>query len=124
MTRRWVPWRRKLKGWLEAMPSLPVSLADDGPLAAIAFVLLLVLLVPFLVLAVIGALEFLALLLVLPFALLGRVLLGRHWTVEARRGFEPWFEMEAGRWGASGDKIREIAAAIERGELPPRTITD
>lgn len=124
VTRRWVPWRRRLKGWLDTLPDLPVSVTDDGPLAAVALVIMLVLLVPFLLLVLVAGLEMLVLLLVLPFVVVGRMLFTKRWTVEARRGFEPWFEMPAGGWGASRAKIREIAAAIERGELPPRTVTD
>jgi hypothetical protein len=78
--------------------------------------------VPFLVVAFIVGLELLLLLLVLPFALLGRVLLGRHWVVEVRQGWKPWFEIEAGDWQASGLRIHAIADAVRRGELPPRTL--
>ena len=82
----------------------------------------LIILLPFLVLALIAGLELLLLLLVLPFAALARIALGRHWTIEARHGFTIWWEAEAGSWQASGVRIHDVAAAIERGDPPPRTV--
>jgi hypothetical protein len=121
VTRRWVPWRRRLKGSLDAMPDLPVGLGDD-PVSAVIGIVFLVILLPFLLLALVAGLELLLLLLVLPFAALGRIALGRHWTVEARRGFTIWWEAEAGSWQASGLRIHDVAASIERGDPPPRTV--
>jgi hypothetical protein len=121
VTRRWVPWRRRLKGSLDSLPDLPVGLGDD-PISAIIGIALLILLLPFLLLILVAGLELLVLLLLFPFALLGRVLLGRHWTIEARRGFRPHWEESVGDWQASGVRIHEVADAIRRGELPERTI--
>ncbi|WP_157551114.1 hypothetical protein [Nocardioides jensenii] len=120
VTRRWVPWRRKLKGALDLMPNFPV-LGDD-PISAVIGIVFLIIMIPFLILALIAGVELLLLLLLLPFAILARILFGRHWVVEARRGFTPWFETPAGRWSVSSGRVRDIAAAIERGDLPPRTI--
>jgi hypothetical protein len=120
VTRRWVPWRRRLRG-IDGVPDLPVALGDD-PISALLAVLALVLLVPFVVLAVVAALELLLVLLVLPFAVLGRVLLGRHWHVEVRRGFRPWWEVEAGDWAASRLRIQELASELEQGRIPDRTL--
>lgn len=117
VTRRWVPWRRRLKGVTDLMPDLPV-LGDD-PISAIIGLIFLIIMLPFLILALVAGLEILLVLLVLPFAVLGCILFGRHWTVEARKGFRPWFEMQAGSWSDSGLKIHDIATAIERGDLPP-----
>jgi len=122
VTRRWVPWRRRLKGALDAMPDLPVSGLGDDPISAVIGIILLIILLPFLVLALIAGLELLLLLLVLPFAALARVLLGRHWTIEARRGYKIWWDAEAGSWQDSGVRIHDVAGAIERGELPRRTV--
>lgn len=121
VTRRWVPWRRKLKGTLDLVPDFP-ALGDD-PISAVLGIIFLIIMIPFLLLALVAGLELLLVLLVLPFAILGRVLLGRHWVIEARKGFRPWFEMPAGRWSASTSRIREVAAAIERGELPPQNLS-
>lgn len=120
ITRRWVPWRRKLKGTLDRMPDLP-ALGDD-PISAVIGMIFLIIMIPFLILALIAGLELLLVLLVLPFAVLGRMLFGRHWMVEARRGFRPWFEIPAGRWSESTTKIHDISAAIQRGDLPPQNI--
>lgn len=121
VTRRWVPWRRRLKGSLDAIPDLPVTLGDD-PISAIIGIVFLIILLPFLVLALIAGLELLLLLLVLPFAVLARIAFGRHWTIEARRGFTIWWEAEAGSWQAGGLRIHDVAAAIERGDPPPQTV--
>jgi hypothetical protein len=105
------------------MPDVPLlnGLGDD-PISAIVAVVALVLLAPFILVVVVAGAEFLLLLLVLPFAILGRVLLGRHWTVEVRRGWRPWWEVRAGDWQASGLRIHEIADAVRRGQLPPQTL--
>lgn len=121
VSRRWVPWRRRLKGSLDAVPDLPSSLGDD-PVSAVIGLLLLVLLLPFLVLVLLAGIELLLLLLALPLALAGRVLLGRHWTVEVREGFTPVHEEPAGDWQASGVRIHELADLLRRGEAPPRTL--
>ncbi|WP_345263500.1 hypothetical protein [Nocardioides nanhaiensis] len=121
VSRRWVPWRRRLRGSLDAVPDLPGGLGDD-PVSAIVGLVLLVLALPFLVLVLLAGLELLLLLLVLPVALLGRVLLGRHWTVEVRRGWAPWTEQPAGDWQASGVAVHELADRLRRGEVPEQTI--
>jgi hypothetical protein len=80
-------------------------------------------LLQFLVLGLFAGLEFLLVLLVLPFAVLGRMLFGRHWHVELRRGFTPWWEVEAGDWQASSVWIHQVADAVRRGVLPERTLS-
>ncbi|QIX25875.1 hypothetical protein ncot_04125 [Nocardioides sp. JQ2195] len=121
VTRRWVPWRRRLKGFVDAGPNLPSGLGDD-PISLVIGLIGLIIMLPFVILALVAGLELLLVLLVLPFAILGRVLLGRHWTVEARKGFRPWSEVKAGGWSDSRQKIQDLAAAIERGDVPPRTL--
>lgn len=117
VTRRWVPWRRRLKGTLDVIPDTP-TLGDD-PISLVIGGLLLILMLPFLLLTLVAGLEFLLLLLVLPFAILGRVLFGRHWTIEARQGWHPTWEEPAGDWTESRQAIQDVATAIERGHLPP-----
>lgn len=119
-----MPWRRRLKGSLDSVPDLPGGLSGlgDDPISMILGIIALVILIPFLVVALIAGLELLILLLVFPFALLGRVLLGRHWIVEVRCGWRPWSEEEAGDWQASGLRIHEVADRIRRGDVPPQTL--
>lgn len=121
VSRRWVPWRRRLDAKMPELPSFAQQLGDD-PISAIVGVVLLILLLPVLVLAVLVGLELLLLLLVLPFALLGRILFGRHWTIEVRRGWTPFYEERSGDWQASGLLIHRFADQLRRGEAPPQTI--
>jgi hypothetical protein len=123
VSRRWVPWRRRLKGQVDSIPDVPLldGLGDD-PISVIVAVVALVLLAPFIVVVIVAGAEFLLLLLLLPFAILGRMLLGRHWTVEVRRGWRPWWETAAGDWQASTLKINDVADAIRSGQVPPQTI--
>lgn len=122
VTRRWVPWRRRLKDSLDSAPDLPFDGLGDDPISAIVGIVLLIILLPFLVLALVAGLELLLILLVLPFAVLARVLFGKHWHVEVRRGFTPVHEVEAGDWQASGLKIHELAGLLERGDTVPQTL--
>ena len=124
ISRRWVPWRRRLKGTMDGVPDLGMGSLGDDPISMVIGLVLLVVLLPFLLLLLVAGVELLALLAVLPLAILGRVLLGRHWTVEVRRGWTPWWEMRSGDWAASRLQIHAIARAVERGELPPRTLSD
>lgn len=130
VTRRWVPWRRR-----GGDPDVPDTGGDgagsDGggssgldadDLGIVLLVLLAVIILPFLLFAVFALLELLLLVLLLPFAVAGRVFFGRHWHVELRRGFTPWWEVEAGDWRASALKIHEVADDVRRGEIPARTI--
>ena len=90
----------------------------DDPVSMVLSLLMLLLLLPALLAMVLAGVELALLVLLLPFVLVGRVALGQHWHVEARRGWTPVWETDAGDWRASGEKIFEVAAAIERGELP------
>lgn len=121
VTRRWVPWRRRLKGLDSGPLDLATGLGDD-PISAIIAIVLLILALPFIAFSLVVAAELLLLLLLLPFAVLARVLLGRHWTIEARRGFTIWWDAPSGDWRASGERIRAVAGAIARGDAPPRTV--
>jgi hypothetical protein len=113
VSRRWVPWRRRLKGALDDAPDLP-SLGDD-PISMVLGVVFLVIAIPFLVLAVVAGLELLLLVLVLPFAVLGRVLFGRHWHVEVRRGFTVEHEVDGGGWRSSATMIQDLAEQLRQG---------
>ncbi|WP_256838530.1 hypothetical protein [Ornithinimicrobium faecis] len=119
VTRRWVPWRRKLKGTWERMPELP---SGDDPISMILTVIMLILCLPVLILALVASLEFLLILLLLPFVILGRIIFGQHWTIEARLDWTPVWEEAAGSWSDSGRAIQDVATAIQRGHLPPHNI--
>lgn len=120
VTRRWVPWRRRVRDF-DTGPDMPSGLGDD-PISMIIGLFFLILIIPFLLVAFVALLELLLLLLVLPFAVLGRVLLGHHWVIEARRGWQPVWEEEVGDWKASAGRIQDVAERIERGDLPPTTL--
>lgn len=112
-----------MKGDVDSMPDVPIldGLGDD-PISVVIAVAALVLLAPFIVVVVVAGAEFLLLLLLLPFAVLGRVVFGRHWTVEVRRGWKPWWEGSAGDWRAATVRIHDVADAIRRGQVPPQSI--
>ncbi|WP_418060052.1 hypothetical protein [Pimelobacter simplex] len=123
VTRRWVPWRRRLKG-VDADTG-PLDWGNglgDDPISAVLAIVLLIIALPFILLGLFVALEFLLLLLLVPFATLVRVAFGAHWTIEARRGFSIWWDAPSGSWGESGRRIQDVARAIEEGDLPPRTV--
>lgn len=118
MSRRWLPWRRRA-GW-DAGPDLPGVGFGDDPISMIIGLVLLVLVLPFLVLALVVALELVLLLLLLPFAVLGRVAFGRQWRVEVREGWTPVWDTAAGGWSQSGQAIEQIAEDLRRGIHPWR----
>lgn len=122
VSRRWMPWRRRssIGDWWQVPNG---SGLGDDPISMIIGVLLLILIIPIAIVALVVALELLLLLLLLPFVVLGRVVFGRHWRVEARRGWEPVWEDEAGDWGESGRRIAAVAELIRRGELPPLNVS-
>jgi hypothetical protein len=80
-------------------------------LVALCFVL------PIVFLLLITGVEWLVLLVLLPVALLGRLLFGKHWTIEVRHDGSLW-EIDGGTWRESQAKFRQIAAQIQGGEAP------
>lgn len=120
VTRRWAPWRWRLRridpdgGGLDLGGGDLVSAIVIGLIAAIVLPVLLV--------ALVAGAEFFLLLLLAPVVALFRVALGQQWRVQARRGWTAWWEEPAGDWRASGERIREVAEAIERGQAPKRTL--
>ncbi|MFT4263868.1 MAG: hypothetical protein QM572_10845 [Nocardioides sp.] len=92
-----------------------VSGAGDDIIGAIGFFvlgLLLAALTPVILLALFTGIELLLLLAVLPFALAGRMLFGRRWWVQVRRGWRLTSEEMVGDWTASGARVRELANQI------------
>jgi len=128
---KWVP--RKLR-WRGKDRDLPVelmdgaellSLGDDLPVvgviaAVIAAVVVAIGLVLFIVPALIFLLELLFVLTLVGLGIAGRILLGRPWTVEARRaGSDEALEWKVRGWRASSAKVDEIADQLEAGLTPP-----
>ena len=100
--------------------------SGDDPISAILMVLWLVIALPIIVVVVavmlLTGIELVLLLAILPFAVGARVVFGRLWTVEVRRGFIPIHEERAGSWTASGVRITELAREIESGSVPADTL--
>lgn len=119
VSRRWVPWRRRLRDHDLPYRTPSLDAVGDDPVSMVLGLVALVLVLPLVMISLLVALELLLLLLLLPLAVLARVVLGRHWRVEVRRGWTHVWEAPAGDWRASEQKIQEIADAITRGDLPP-----
>lgn len=117
VSRRWMPWRRRTStDGLDAGPD--TSGLGDDPISVVLGLLALVLFIPFVLVLLLVTLEILLLLLLLPFAVLGRVLLGRHWRVEVRDGWTFAWETEAGGWSQSGRMIAHLAEGLGHGLTP------
>ncbi|GAA1538873.1 hypothetical protein [Nocardioides humi] len=118
VTRRWLPWRPRPRSW---GPQFLLEAADGITGFLLALVIGLVVL-PVATFVLLSGGELVILLVVLPFVVAGRVIFGRTWWVEARLGFRPYWEEESGDWRTSGQRIRQVAEAIERGDPPLRTL--
>jgi hypothetical protein len=118
--RRWLPWKPRLRDVDAGFVDLTDS-ADDPAGFVVALVLglvasvLLALLLPFAILA--SELLLVAALLV-PLLVLARVFWMLPWIVEARYGDTLLGIDKVRGWRDSSDRIREIAAAYERGQDP------
>ena len=114
VSRRWLPWRRRVKA--DSGPDLPTgSELGDDPISMIIGLVLLVLILPGLIVVGIALLELLLLLLLLPFMVLGRVIFGRAWQIEVRDGWTPVWDGEAGSWAESGQAIEAVATGLQQG---------
>jgi hypothetical protein len=127
VTRRWLPWRRRFPA-RGALNRRGIDLggfggADlDGAFGLAVAVVALFIALPGLILLILVGIELLALLALLPLAILARILIGRTWYVEVRKGFASWHEEPAGRWTKTGERIAKLANDIEQGYLPPPTL--
>ncbi|MFL6171909.1 MAG: hypothetical protein ACJ716_03350 [Marmoricola sp.] len=114
VSRRWVPWRRQLKGGADWGWDFP-PLGDD-PISLIIGIVLMIVLLPALVVLVLAGIELAALLVVFPFAILARVFFGRHWFVEVRDSLGAFaYEVDGGSYRTSAERIRQVADRITRG---------
>ena len=119
-----MPWRIKRR---QPEPDgLDAASAIDDPISCLIVLAVVVVLLFFpIVFAILFApFEILVLLLLLPFAVVVRVLSSSRWPwqVELRRGWRPWTEVHGGDWRTSALRIHQRADAVRRGEIPPRTL--
>jgi hypothetical protein len=118
--RRWLPWNPRVRD-VDGGFNLDLNFLDGvddigGAVLAIVLGLVLALLVPIIVVVLITGAEVVLVLVVLPFAIGGRMLFGRKWWVQVRRGWHLEREEMVGDWQASGLAVRDVAAQIERGK--------
>ncbi|WP_185996070.1 hypothetical protein [Nocardioides campestrisoli] len=128
VSRRWVPWRRRGE-FSDSADGLDFLDAEpDNPIGCLLWLVGLVVAIPTLTVMLIGltftVVELVLLAVLLPFAILGRVLFGRHWYVEVRHGFERVWEAEAGDWAASREEIHANADRLRRGDHPVQLLPD
>lgn len=122
--RRWLPWRwrKRISGkpWdIDPLSGLDLVDGFGAVIASIALLIALVFLVPVVLLVLLTGVEFLLLLLVLPVALIGRLVLGKHWQVEVRQGWKLRYEVDGGDWSQSRVVIDDLANRIALGQLEP-----
>jgi hypothetical protein len=119
--RRWAPDRRLRPRWHGDVIDVPdVTCLGDEPGGVLAGVVIAVV-------VIVAAIVFVPLLLLLGemvlflavavLAVVGRVLLGRPWTLEAEAP-ETRLSWRVKGWGASRRAMTEIAAALARGQRP------
>lgn len=116
ISRRWIPWRRRSVS--DAVEPEP----EGAPFVVILLAVAVLYFIPVVLLAVVVAAPLLVLLLAVPAALLLRVPFDKDWLVELRRGPEPWTEVTAGGWDGTARRIDQLADAVRRGDIPPRTL--
>lgn len=124
VSRRWAPWRPRLRDVGGAAQDAAWWAGDPADVAIWMFFFVLSVLAPLLLALAFAPVELALLAVALPVAVLGRVVFGRKWHVEVRRGWRPWTEVLAGSWAQSGIRIVEIAGAVRRGDLPERTLPE
>lgn len=117
VTRRWVPWRPRRRNL-----SPDLLLEGEDPIGFLFFLVLGLVLLPLLSLVVFLAVELVLLAVLLPVVVVLRIAFGHQWWIEARQGFRPHWEVQAGTWRESGEQIRQVAASIGRGDPPLRNL--
>jgi hypothetical protein len=123
--RRWLPWRRRIRNvadWDFELPDLG-GLVDDLPgfLGVLLAVVAVLIMLPFVMLAIGAMIELALLLALLPLVVLVRVALRRPWTVQviAPNGSVAVAEPVVG-WTASGERVAALAASLrEHRAVPP-----
>lgn len=117
--RKWVHRRLRWRGTRGAGDLLDgadlAALGGDLPIVGVILVAIAVLLVAiaavlFIVPALLFVGELLIIVAIVGFGVVGRVLFGRPWTVEARRTDDTEaFEWKVSGWRASGDLVRSVS---------------
>lgn len=123
ISRRWLPWRRRAKtdGMGDAV-DIDIGVPDDP----ISLVLFAIFALPALIVLALVLSELILLLLLLPIFVLARAIFGMPWTIEVHK---PWSRKlihseDVKGWGASGERIRALAAEYtkpDRVPAPPTT---
>lgn len=117
VTRRWVPWRRRVRDVPDTGLNGSLDFGDDL-VSIIVVALVAIVVLPFVVLGLLAGIELVLIVVVLPFALVGRVFFGHAWSIEARRGWRFVHEESVGSWNDSTVRITELAEEIRRGQMP------
>jgi hypothetical protein len=119
--RRWWPWRWKERSigegsFFDVFPDF--GGVDDiaGAILALVLGLVAAIVLPVVLALLITGIEWILLLILLPVAVAGRVIFGKHWTIEVRRGDTLW-EIDGGTWSESQANLQQIAAQIESGQV-------
>ena len=123
LARQWSPWRlrRRVRKLDSDVLSDIGDFGDDlvsGVLACIALLVLLLAAGPLLGLAVLGV-EALLLLVVLPLAVAGRVLLRRPWALHAKGPGGRRYVRRVAGWRASSRALDEAAESLRRSGVLP-----
>lgn len=125
VTRRWFPWRRRLR--VEHTPDVPGSnmltgLGDD-PFSIFIALLLLPFLLPLIGFLIFSAVELLLVWLLLVPVMAARSVFGVPWVIEVQPGWvfsDPIYEERVRGFRASGRRLVEIAHWCSTGApLPP-----
>jgi hypothetical protein len=117
--RRWLPWRRRARAdaldWLPDLPGPDLDVGDDP----IGLVIVAILLIPLLAILALVLGEVLLLLLLLPFFVLARSVFGTPWVIEVSQGHKILHLEAVQGWGASTRRIERLASQVRGGQLPP-----
>ncbi|GAA5148075.1 hypothetical protein GCM10023340_21460 [Nocardioides marinquilinus] len=121
--RRWAAWRMRTPALTRLLLALVPSLlfgVGEGVLLVVGAVLAALATVPAGLALVAFVVETLLVVVVTPFSLLGRALLGRPWTVQVRRGLLViHYEERVGPWADAGRRVAELAHDVRLGAVPP-----
>ena len=103
--RRVTPWRRRLRGHIDV--------PDIGGGDDILGIIVLIIAIPFLVIAAIALSEFLLLLLLIPVYVMIRIAFRRPWYIDVSRGDDHVATESVIGWRAAGERVREAGRFIE-----------
>ncbi|MBO9520797.1 MAG: hypothetical protein J7518_04590 [Nocardioidaceae bacterium] len=119
--RRWMPWRLRKRKVNPSNPLLAIDVADgvSGLLFSLVFGLVFALVIALFGSVILFGVEAVLLVaLLIPLLAALRILWVIPWVVEATNGDTVLGVEKVRGWRDSGDRIREIAEAYQRGEDP------